>query len=461
MTLELGTNGVRALFDELNGSSALDIAFGFGMFVKQNTKKEKPKIALAQDMRLTSPCIFSASAAGLMESGCDVLDFGICPSPVAEFGLDRYKADGLIIVTASHNPPEWNALKFVDWNKIPISQERGKKIIAYLSKEHKPKLDYTKIGKVYDYKNILNDYKLEVLKFVNLKLDKKLKMIVDVGNGTSTLILPQILKEIGLEVKVINEELDGKFPSRPSEPNEKNLSKLIEIVKKENADCGVGLDGDADRITFVDEKGRWIIGDKVLAICALYLLKNSSELKDKVLITTYATSKVVQAVGEKFGLKTIYCDIGAPYLAQKIYENKNNCLIAGEEVGGVVFPKFSIAKDGILTAALLPKILLEQKLSKWVDELPNFYNAKIKIEANEKIKIKLVEKLFKELKNEYKDCEIVKLKNGFRIDFKNDSWVLVRSSGTENYIRIFAEAKTQKEADELSTKFKQRLAYLM
>ncbi|MFN3910226.1 MAG: hypothetical protein ACK4J0_03285, partial [Candidatus Anstonellaceae archaeon] len=325
MALLLGTNGIRATYDELNPATALDLGFGFANFIKKISLKKRPSIAIGQDMRLTSPALASATIAGILEAGCDVYDFGLVPSPVAEWGRQRYFLDGLVIVTASHNPPEWNALKFVDNDGIAISSERGEAICDFLNKPH-PKLSYKEVGSVFDYSNkILEEYKNSVLKFVKQFEISKLKVVVDVGNGTSTLILPSILKELGMEVIILNEKLDGTFPSRPSEPNEENLKKLIETVKKTKADFGVGLDGDADRITFVDEKGCWIIGDKCLGICAWWLLEQKRKkisIENKSILTTYATSKVVEEIASLFNVSTIYTDIGAPYLSEKIFQLK-------------------------------------------------------------------------------------------------------------------------------------------
>jgi phosphomannomutase/phosphoglucomutase len=462
MSLDLGTNGIRAKFDELNASSAFKIGLGFAEYIKNLTSKKSPSIALARDMRITSPAIFSAFAAGLMEAGANVYNFGLIPSPVSEWGLKKYSLDGLAIVTASHNPPEWNAIKFVDNKAIAISSQRGKEITKYLTKNYDQKISYLDVGQMFDYTFVLEEYKKAVLDFIkskNLKL-KKLKVIVDVGNGTSTLVLPDLLKELGMEVLVLNEKLDGTFPSRPSEPSKENLTKLISLVKQKKADFGVGLDGDSDRVTFVDEKGNWIIGDKCLAICANWLLeleenKNSNK---KFVISTYATSMVLEEVAKNFGLQTIYSDIGAPYLSEKIFELKDQCLIAGEEVGGIVFPEFSMAKDGILSSCLLCSIVSLKPLSVWLENLPKFFNAKTKIKVSESKKALLINSLINYLeKNRPSDClEFIKVKNGIRLNFSN-SWVIIRASGTEDYIRIFAEAKDPKKAKDLLKKFEAEL----
>ncbi|MEM3361985.1 MAG: hypothetical protein QXG16_01545 [Candidatus Anstonellaceae archaeon] len=451
MSLALGTNGVRALFDELDGKAAMDLGYGFAEFIKRITKKKNPSIAIARDMRLTSPLLYSATAAGLMRGGANVVGFGLLPSPVAEWGRQYYNLDGLIIVTASHNPPQWNALKFVDNKGVSISSKRGRTICNFLHKPYKD-ITYLEVGQKKEV-DILNLYYKDVLDFAKKFKFKKLKVVADFGNGTSSVILPQILEALGMQTIFLNKDLDGTFPSRPSEPVEENLTALISKVKNSKAYFGIALDGDADRITFVDEFGNWIVGDKCLAILEKFMLENSKETK-KYVITTYATSKVVQEVASAFEVKTIYTDVGAPYLSEKIYSLKEQCYIAGEEVGGIVIPSFSLAKDGILAAVILCAAVSLKPLSEWVSELPSFFNYKIKIPVSANKKEIIIKKFFSKIKSNYK--RVVSLKNGFRIDFE-DSWVLVRASGTENYIRIFAEAKSSTLAKELATSFANKI----
>lgn len=452
MALSLGTNGVRAKFGELNASTACDFAFAFALFSKKESGKKRPKIALARDMRKTSPCIFDACACALMEAGADVLDIGILPSPIAEWAAKRLKADGLIIVTASHNPPEWNALKFVDKNAVAISRERGEDFNKFVGKPHLPACNYKDIGTLASFPFILQEYEKEALSnFKNSNL-KKLKIIADPGNGTATLIAPKLLAAMGAQAITINEELDGTFPNRLSEPVEANLSKLIQKVKSERADFGVAWDGDADRVSFVDERGRWIVGDKCVALCAMWALMHEKNPKGKIVATTSATSKVVEDVAAKFGSKIHYTDVGAPYLAEYMHKNIKKIVSGGEEVGGIVFPKFSLAKDGIFAACKMLEMCSQKPLSQWVDSLPAYFNAKTKLEASAKQKQNALNSLVKTIKSK-KEGVLIELIGGFRLNFK-DSWVLVRASGTEDYIRIFAESRSEKDAQDLMNEYK-------
>ncbi|MCL6088778.1 MAG: hypothetical protein M1530_01275, partial [Candidatus Marsarchaeota archaeon] len=274
MALSMGTNGVRALFDELDPSAAMDLGFGFSQFVKKGKEKKKAKkakskaqsssrpcVVLARDMRLTSPCLSQAAAAGLMEGGADVLDAGILTAPGAEWAARHLQADGLIIVTASHNPPEWNALKFVDGRGIAVSRERGAPIAAYVGRPRPPALAWQQLGSIQSIPDIIPAYQSAILKFANRRLlsrhASRLKIIADPGNGTATLTAPALFKALGVKAKFIHAELDGRFPNRPSEPAQANVGKLISAVSAQGASFGVAWDGDADRVTFVDERGRW------------------------------------------------------------------------------------------------------------------------------------------------------------------------------------------------------------
>ncbi|MFH1306190.1 MAG: phosphoglucosamine mutase [Candidatus Micrarchaeota archaeon] len=455
MALSLGTNGVRAKFDELNPSTAADFAFAFSLFVKKHSKSKRKKVALARDMRKTSPCLFDASASGLCEGGVDVLDIGLLPSPVAEWAARKLNADGLIIVTASHNPPEYNALKFVDKEGVAISRERGAKFNKFLNKPHKPVLKWKEIGKIEKIPNILQEYENSVISNIDKKLllrKPKLKIIADPGNGTTTLIAPKLLRSLGADVILINEKLDGSFPGRPSEPNEQNLQDLIEKVKEEKADFGVGWDGDGDRVTFVDEKGNWINGDKAVAISAQYALMHEKNAKQKCVVTTSATSKCVEDVALSYGAKIIYTDVGAPYLAEKMHKLRKEAVCGGEEVGGVIWPSFSLAKDGIFAACKLMEMACQKPLSKWADSLPQYFNSKTKVKTEGKKKLQAIQKLKKQIKGK-KEGKLMHLTNGFRLNLK-DCWVLVRASGTEEYIRIFAESRCREEANALMNKYK-------
>jgi len=433
MAKYFGTNGIRGKFDLLNPQLALRAAQGIGIYF------ERGKVLVARDARLTGETLKFAVISGLQSVGCEVIDLDLVTAPTAEFALKKLKADGLIIITASHNTPEWNALKVIDGQGVSVSKERGEEIENIM--ESPSPAGWDKIKDKTDYEHATKDHITAILTEIDTEKTKKkaLKLVLDCGNGTSAVIAPDLLKEMGCEITLINSEIDGRFPGRPSEPTEKNVQTLINTVKSTRADAGIAWDGDGDRVIFVDEKGNYVIGDRVYALSALLKLRE----KKGDLVTTVATSKVIEDVGEKFGVKTIYTKIGAPYLSEEML--KSGAILGGEEVGGVIYPEMSLAKDGFITSAKIVEALCEKTLSEWLSEIPLYHNKKTKIECTELQKTAIIHEMKKYVKDNKFDFIDV---DGVRINF-DDSWVIVRASGTENYVRVFAEAKDEKKAEKL------------
>jgi phosphomannomutase/phosphoglucomutase len=428
-----GTNGVRGRFFELDPEKALRVSQAIGTYFNRG------KIIVARDGRLTGEVLRNAVCSGLMSVGCKVLDLGFASSPTAEFMVRKLGADGLIIITASHNPPEWNALKVVDGKGIAVSKERGAEIEKMMDRIEPASWD--KVGTLEKTGTAEDDHVLAIKKEIDSEIiqKKKPKVVLDCANGMAALIAPRLLEEIGAQVITINSLVDGRFPGRPSEPSETNVSKMLAMVKKENADAGIAWDGDGDRVIFADENGNYIIGDKVFVLCLIWEL---AEKKGSV-VTTVATSKAAEDIAAKNGCKTIYTKIGAPYLSEEMA--KGTHVMGGEEVGGVIWPDLSLAKDGMITAAKMVEKICEKPLSEWAEEIPEYHNVKTKIEADQSKKTELVEKMLnyaKENNLDYLDID------GVRINLP-DGWVIVRASGTEDYVRVFAEAKTGKRADEI------------
>ena len=480
MAKYFGTNGMRGRIDELTPELCMKAASAFGEWCKKYSDSshsrgtsaspglgkaaralpksdawrvpEKARILVARDMRLTGEMLENAVISGLLSSGCDVICLGLCSSPTAEFMLKHLKADGLIIVTASHNPPEWNALKFVDWDGVAVSRERGEEI-EEIMKEGARLADWRNAGRSTQHAFAVREHISAILSLVDVKKlgARKLRVVLDCGNGTAALVAPQLFKELGCEVILLNEKIDGTFPGRSSEPTEANLQTLLAAVKQKKADLGVAWDGDSDRVVFVDEKGKWIVGDRGFALSALLALQR----KKGSVVTTVATSNVVKDVCDKYGGKLIYTKVGAPYLSEAVLGHK--AVSGGEEVGGIIWPELSLAKDGFMAAAKIAEAVCEKPLSSWLAELPEYFNSKCKIEAKPEQKAKVLAAVENEAK-----AKGLKVNNadGVRIDFP-DSWVIIRASGTENYFRVFAEAKTSQKAKALMDEYKQLVEKLL
>ncbi|MBD3210888.1 phosphoglucosamine mutase [Candidatus Micrarchaeota archaeon] len=433
-----GTNGVRGLFSELNPSLALKVAQAVGMYFK------KGKIIVARDCRLTGDVLRSAVVSGLASVGCDVVELGITSAPTAEYMIKKLDADGCIIITASHNPPEWNALKVVDGKGIAVSKERGEEIEKLMDSIGLAEWD--RVGSITFYDRAVPDHIQAIKEHVDTEKirKRKPKLVLDCGNGTASVIAPRLFKELGADIITLNSHLDGRFPGRPSEPSEKNVQELIAAVESGNADAGIAWDADGDRVIFVDEKGNYVIGDRVYALCVLWKLSG----KKGDAVTTVATSRAVEDVAERFSCRVRYTAIGAPYLCEEIVSRP--AVIGGEEVGGVIWPELSLAKDGMLTAAKLAEALCEKKLSSWLEEIPAYHNVKLKIEAQGEKKKQIVQKALDYAKENNRDYVDV---DGVRINLE-DSWVIIRPSGTEDYVRLFAEAKTKEKAERLAEEYR-------
>ena len=426
-----GTNGIRGTIDILTPELAYKAAYAAGIYFKNG------KILVATDARLTGPILKKEVTHGLTNAGCTIIDLGIISTPTAEFMVKKLHADGLIIITASHNPPEYNGLKMTDGNEIAISKERGEEIEKMIDNPPKIKI---KPGTVTTYDNSVQDHIDAIKKEINLEKTKGKKVLLDCGNGMAATIASYLFRALGCEVTSIHSHIDGSFPGRPSEPTENNVQDLMKIMKTGSYDCGIAWDGDGDRVICVDEKGNYVIGDKVFAIATILKLRKN---KGGVVVTTVATSLSILTIARNYDSSVFYTKIGAPYISEAMVEQ--NGILGGEEVGGVVWREVSLAKDGFLTAAKLVEALYEKKLSEWVNEIPVYYNEKTKIEASKEQKIKIIEKIRGyAIKNKLKYDD----RDGIRIDF-SDAWIIVRASGTENYIRVFSEAKTKKQAKEL------------
>ncbi len=446
MARYFGTNGARGKMDLFTPQFTSSLAAAFA------TWTGKGKILVGRDTRTTGEMLENAAVAGILYAGCQPVLLGVVPAPTIEFATTRLKAAGAIIITASHNPPEWNGIKCVDSRGVAITKEKGEEIERIMEEKKLAGAEWNEVKKIEGYDGAINDHIQAIKKWVNFEKIKKKKprLVLDCGNGTACSITPRLFTELGCEITTINSHPDGHFPGRNSEPTKENVGDLIESVKKLNADAGIAWDGDGDRVIFVDEKGEFIIGDKSFALCVELALKE----KKGNAVTTVATSNAIKDIAAAHGCKLLYSKVGAPYVSEKMIET--NAVIGGEEVGGVIWPEFHYGKDGFTTAAKIVEAICEKPLSQWIASLPTYHNAKIKIAFSEKEKKEAIEKMRKQLE---KSGEKITDIDGVRVDRK-EGWCILRPSGTENYIRIFAESKIQKQADALVKEFENRLLQL-
>ncbi len=432
MAKYFGTNGIRGTIDVVSPELAYKTAKAVGETLGK-------KILIARDGRITGPILKEAATKGLVDAGCTVIDLGMVSTPTAEFSVRNLKADGLIIITASHNPPKDNGLKVMDKNEISLSKERASPIEKLIDNPSKTK----KQGTVRKDNTAIEDHINAISSYVDASKTRGKKLLLDYGNGMAATIAPALFQRLGCAVTSINSNVDGNFPGRPSEPTKDNVKTLIELMKRGGYDAGIAWDGDGDRVIFIDEKGEFVIGDKVFALAEIFALAT----KKGAVVTTVATSKAIEDIANSKGSHIVYTKIGAPYLCEAMVEQ--NGILGGEEVGGVMWPDVSLAKDGFLTAAKIIEGLGNKKVSEWVKQIPEYHNAKTKVALGNANKQEIMERLAITLSKEKGKINTL---DGVRIDVKN-GWALVRPSGTENYMRVFAEAKTEKEAKAMLEKY--------
>ena len=417
---------VRGIYpSELNEEIMYRICRAFADFLKGKT------IMVAHDMRLSSLSLNEAVIKGINDQGVDVIDIGLCSTPMSYFGCAFTKADGALQVTASHNPKEYNGCKFMRKMAIPISGDTGIKEIEKIVNANKFR-KINKKGKIIE-RDVKEDYVKHVLGFIDKRKIKKLKIVVDSANGMGCLETDLILEKLPIEIIKMYCEIDGNFPNHEADPlKEKNTIDLRERVKKEKADLGIAFDGDADRVFFIDEKGNKMPSDFITCLIAKEFLK---EKKREKILYDLRSSWIVKEEVEKLGGKAYMSKVGHAFIKEQL--RKENAIFGGELSGHYYF-KDNFYTDSAIIASLKIIQLLSRgkKLSQLVKPLQKYFaSGEINFEVSDK------EAKMKELEKAYSDGKISHL-DGIRIDFK-DWWFNVRPSNTEPLLRLNLEAKTK------------------
>ena len=418
---------------DLTPEIAETIAKGFGTYIGKSKN-----LAVGRDIRIGSTELKDAVVQGLTSTGCHVADFGVVTTPLMYFGIAHQKRDGGIMVTASHNPAQWNGLKLCREKGIIVGEGSGIEKIKEIIKSKKF-TEAAKKGKAETYEGIIDEYAKFITRKVKIK--RELRAILDTGNSVPGLVAPRLFREMGCEIKVLNERLDGTFPSRAPEPNEESLQQLINTVKKQKVDFGVGYDADGDRAVFVDNKGRMLTGDFTSIIFAKALITRP---KQKVVYDVSCSSAVEEAIKAKGGVPVVE-RVGRPFMMDRVLEEK--AVFGGERSGHFYFPDIYGLDDGTFSSLKMAEILskTDLTLAQLVDEIPKYFDRMENVPFADEYKFKVV----KSLKAKFAD-------EGFRIlDIDGvkaqdaQGWVLMRPSNTEPLIRIFAEGKTKAKLDQL------------
>lgn len=426
---------VRGIFpDEINENEAYKAGFAFANFIKsKNKNSDKIRLAVGNDARTSSPVLRNGVVRGMTDAGADVIDVHDTTTPLFYFSVVKLQVDGGVMVTASHNPPQYGGLKFVGKNSVPIGKETGLLDIEKMSQSSlQPELNK---GGVSDA-NFISEYIDFAIKNskINFEKVKNMRIVVDAGNGMTPILLRPLFEKIHLSYQPLFFDIDGNFPNRPSDVSKiESLSKISEEIKKNRADLGVAFDGDGDRIAFIDENGKKIDSGFILSLISMD--RSGMFFKPK----TVYDLRFSRSVKEFLGRRGIVSRVGHSFI-KKLMADKN-ADIGGEISGHFFFKEANNAESSILTMLIVMKIISEkgEKISEIVKPFDKyFYSGEINIELSGEIK---GEDVLKKLEEKYNDGKHDKL-DGLTVEY-NDWWFNARLSNTEPLLRLVTEAKTK------------------
>jgi phosphomannomutase/phosphoglucomutase len=436
---------IRGVFGEdLTEEVATRIGAAFATFLGRDKE-----VLVARDVRLSGEKLRKALVSGLV-SGCNVTDVGIVPTPLLYFAINHLQKDAGIMITASHNPPEWNGFKA--FRRKGTIYGRDMERIKQIAKE----IDLERLGKrgkLSSYEGIIQEYMDFVVN--KIEIERELNVVADTTNGTCGLVAPFIFKRLGCRILTLNQNPDGTFPAHLPEPKEETLGELKREVVKNKADLGVGYDGDGDRVVFVDEKGNVIPGDLTLLIFAKDVLQKSKGAK---IIYELSCSMAVEEYVKELGGVPIVERVGHTFIMDKMIEE--NALLGGEKSSHFYFSECYGVDDAIYASLRMAEILSKtgEKLSEMVDSLPKYPSIYEKnFECPDELKFAVIEKL----RSRFRDYGLTILDiDGVKL-LEKDGWVLLRPSNTEPVIRVSAEARTEEKLNELYEFAKRELEQVM
>jgi len=427
---------------DLTEEVATYIGQSFGTYLGGEGKE----IVVGRDVRLSGHALESALVKGVLSTGCHVQDIGIVPTPVLYFTIVHHKKDGGVIVTASHNPPEWNGFKLCREKGLLVAQDMGMEEIKEIAVTKR--FRSARPSKLERYDRALVDYTNFVLSKIEIK--RKLRVAMDLGNGSCTLIAPKLFRDLDMEVIALNTEPDGNFPAHLPEPTEETLDELRKIVVKERADFGVGYDGDGDRALFIDDKGRMVPGDTALIIFAKPYLERQEGAK---VVYEVSCSSSVEEMVRAYGGVPVVSRVGHAYIMDKMIQE--DAILGGEVSSHLYFADVYGFDDAVYGSLKMAELLskTDRKLSEIVDSIQRYPSTPVKnYDCPDEKKFKVVKKIAKEMKQMGYEINTI---DGVKV-IEQNGWFLIRASNTLPQIRMVAEAKSETELGRL-TSFAERL----
>ncbi len=454
MTLIKSISGIRGTIggkpnDNLTPIDTVKFASAYGMFIKnKNSKKKKIKIIIGRDARISGKMVSNLVTNTLIGLGIDVIDLGLSTTPTVEIAVPLEKADGGIILTASHNPKQWNALKLLNEKGEFLNGKDGEQILKIAETDN---FDFAQVDDLGNYKKKKNYIKKHIKEVLKLKLvDKKaikkakFKVVVDGVNSTGGIAIPALLKELGVKCIKLYCEPNGRFPHNP-EPLKEHLTDISKLVVKKKADLGIVVDPDVDRLALISENGEMFGEEYTLVACADYVLQ---KMNGGNTVSNLSSSRALRDVTQKHNGNYKASAVGEVNVVQMMKDT--NAVIGGEGNGGIIYPASHYGRDSLVGVALFLSHLAHQKTSCATlrDSYPHYFMSKNKIELTPTID---VDTILKTMEMNYKNEDVTNI-DGVKIDFA-DEWVHLRKSNTEPIIRIYTEATSQQKADDLAQRF--------
>ena len=438
-----GTNGIRGVFSE-----DFTLEFVHDMTLSIGTYFEKGPILIGYDGRDSSPLICKLITSTLNSIGIDCNIAGLVPTPCLEYAVKSLGYSGGIMITASHNPPQYNGIKPAGKDGVEISREDELLIEdIYLKKNWLSKPE--KWGTTEEETRSIETYLNGIKSHVNSKLieSKSFKVVLDLGNGAQAVTAPDFCKKVNCQTILVNETIDGTFPGRGSEPTPQNLSVLSKTVVENQADFGIAFDGDGDRSIFCDNKGNILTGDKSALVLIRHILKKNP---NSLVVTCLNSGSNTEVLADQFNSKVIRTKVGSVEVSRKMVPT--NALIGFEENGGFMYGKHNQVRDGCMTLALMLELLAtsEKSLYENITSLPPSFTTKDKVACPSEN----VSKLISSLKNEFPNSDTT---DGIKITIDPKNWVMIRPSGTEPIVRVYAESENSEKLNELISEYVQKV----
>ena len=440
--LMIGISGVRGVVgDNLTPELLVNLGQAFGTWI------EGGKVVVGRDTRASGDMVKHAVFSGLLSAGCRIVDVGVCGTPSAAMMIGRLGADGGIVISASHNPIEWNALKFFRSDGVYLNQEQGRQLLDIYYGGDAVKVGYEKLHAVELDNGAVDNHLAKVMTLVDVPAlrKRKFRVAIDCCNGAGSLLALRFLDEVGCETSSIYCDMNGLFQRNP-EPTREHVVKLLDIVKHHRADIGFAQDADADRIAVISEQGEYIGEEYSLCLAAKYVL---SKKRGKV-VTNLSTTRMIDDVAAEYGCEVLRTPVGEVNVAETMIET--GAVAGGEGNGGVIDPRIHYGRDALTGMAFMLQLMLEtgKTVSELAAEIPTYQMSKQKVTMSKRGVAAVLKRIAEE------KALHVDTRDGVKLDFA-DGWVHVRPSNTEPIVRVYAEARTAERADELAGTYKSLL----